>query len=47
MPVLLDTPTLLWSFNADASLSARARHLIEDGSNEILVRAASCLAAEI
>ena len=41
MRVLLDTHTLLWSFNVDSSLSARARHLIEDGSNEILISAAS------
>lgn len=41
MRALLDTHTLLWSFNADSSLSARARHLIEDGRNEILVSAAS------
>jgi PIN domain nuclease of toxin-antitoxin system len=41
MRVLLDTHTLLWAFNADPSLSSRARKLIEDGSNEILVSAAS------
>jgi len=38
---LLDTHTLLWSFNDDPSLSSRARKTIEDGSNEILVSAAS------
>jgi len=38
---LLDTRTLLWSFADDPSLSLRARRLIEDGSNEILIRAAS------
>jgi len=38
---LLDTHTLLWSFTADPSLSPRARRLIEDGSNEIFVSAAS------
>jgi PIN domain nuclease of toxin-antitoxin system len=38
---LLDTHTLLWSFSADPSLSSRARRLIEDGSNEMLVSAAS------
>ena len=41
MRALLDTHTLLWCFNADPSLSSRARRLIEDGSNEILVSAAS------
>jgi PIN domain nuclease of toxin-antitoxin system len=38
---LLDTHTLLWTFNASPSLSSRARRLIEEGSNEILVSAAS------
>lgn len=41
MRFLLDTHTLLWSFAGDPSLSLRARRLIEDGSNEILVSAAS------
>src|SRR6266542_1895630 len=41
MRFLLDTHTLLWCFNADPALSARSRHLIEDGSNEIFVSAAS------
>jgi PIN domain nuclease of toxin-antitoxin system len=41
MRFLLDTHTLLWSFNGSSSLSPRARRLIEDGSNEILVSAAS------
>jgi PIN domain nuclease of toxin-antitoxin system len=41
MRFLLDTHTLLWCFNDSRSLSARARKLIEDGSNEILVSAAS------
>lgn len=41
MRALLDTHTLLWCFNEDPSLSSRARRLIEDGSNEILVSAAS------
>lgn len=41
MRFLLDTHTLLWSFNGDRSLSAAARRLIEDGSHEILVSAAS------
>jgi PIN domain nuclease of toxin-antitoxin system len=38
---LLDTHALLWSFNGSTSLSPRARGLIEDSSNEILVSAAS------
>jgi PIN domain nuclease of toxin-antitoxin system len=38
---LIDTHTLLWCFNADPALSPRARRLIEDGSNEVLVSAAS------
>jgi PIN domain nuclease of toxin-antitoxin system len=41
MRFLLDTHTLLWCFNASPSLSVRARRLIETGSNEILVSAAS------
>ncbi|HTW30304.1 MAG TPA: type II toxin-antitoxin system VapC family toxin [Candidatus Sulfotelmatobacter sp.] len=41
MRVLLDTHTLLWCFNASSSLSPKARRLIEDGSNEIIVSAAS------
>lgn len=41
MRFLLDTHTLLWCFNASPSLTARARRLIENGSNEILVSAAS------
>lgn len=41
MRCLLDTHTLLWCFNASPSLSSRARRLIEDGNNEILVSAAS------
>lgn len=41
MRFLLDTHTLLWSCNADPSLSSRARKIIEDGSNEIFVSAAS------
>ena len=41
MRFLLDTPALLWSFNGSASLSPRARGLIEDSGNEILVSAAS------
>lgn len=41
MRFLLDTHTLLWSFNGSSSLSQKARLLIEDGRNEILVSAAS------
>jgi PIN domain nuclease of toxin-antitoxin system len=41
MRFLLDTHTLLWCFNDSRSLSPRSRKLIEDGSNEILVSAAS------
>lgn len=41
MQFLLDTHTLLWSFNNDPSLSAEARRCIEDGTNEIFVSAAS------
>jgi PIN domain nuclease of toxin-antitoxin system len=41
MRFLLDTHILLWCFNAEASLSTRARRLIEDRSKEILVSAAS------
>lgn len=41
MRFLLDTHTLLWCFNDSRSLSPRARKLVEDGSNELLVSAAS------
>jgi PIN domain nuclease of toxin-antitoxin system len=41
MRFLLDTHTLLWCFNASPSLSDRARRVIEEGSNEILVSAVS------
>jgi PIN domain nuclease of toxin-antitoxin system len=41
MRFLLDTHTLLWSFNDSPSLSPRARRFIEDSSNTILVSAAS------
>jgi PIN domain nuclease of toxin-antitoxin system len=41
MRFLLDTHTLLWAFTASSSLSTRARRLLEDGSNEILVSAVS------
>ena len=41
MRLLLDTHTLLWCFSASPQLSSRARKLVEDGSNEVLVSAAS------
>ena len=41
MRFLLDTHTLLWALTASSSLSTRARRLLEDGSNEILVSAVS------
>jgi PIN domain nuclease of toxin-antitoxin system len=41
MRFLLDTHTLLWCFNGSRSLSSRARLLIENGNNQILVSAAS------
>jgi PIN domain nuclease of toxin-antitoxin system len=41
MRFLVDTHVLLWAFNGDPALSKRARQTIEDGSNEILVSAAS------
>jgi PIN domain nuclease of toxin-antitoxin system len=41
MRLLLDTHTLLWSFNSDPSLSTEARRVIEDGKNEIFVSAVS------
>lgn len=41
MRFLLDTHTLLWAFNAAPALSPRARRLIEDGNNRMLVSAAS------
>jgi PIN domain nuclease of toxin-antitoxin system len=39
--LLLDTHTLLWSFNDSPLLTAKARRLIEDFDNDILVSAAS------
>jgi PIN domain nuclease of toxin-antitoxin system len=41
MRLLLDTHVLLWWFTDDPRLSARARALIGDVDNEILVSAAS------
>lgn len=41
MRLLLDTHAFLWFILADARLSSKARTLIEDGTNEILLSAAS------
>lgn len=41
MKLLLDTHALLWWWTNDAQLSTAARDAIADGSNEILVSAAS------
>ena len=41
MRLLLDTHALLWWFTDDPRLSAKARTLISDAGNEILVSAAS------
>ena len=41
MRFLLDTHTLLWAFNDSPSLSARARRVIENGSNDLMVSAVS------
>jgi PIN domain nuclease of toxin-antitoxin system len=41
MHFLVDTHVLLWAFSGDSALSPRARRVIEDGANEILVSAAS------
>ena len=41
MRVLLDTHTLLWWMDDNASLSATARRVIADEANEIVVSAAS------
>jgi PIN domain nuclease of toxin-antitoxin system len=41
MRFLLDTHTLMWCFNLSPLLTPRARLIIEDGKNEILVSAAS------
>ena len=41
MRFLLDTHTLLWSFNDSPSLTSRARKVIEDGSNDLIVSAVS------
>lgn len=41
MRLLLDTHALLWWFTDDPRLSARARELIADSANEVLVSAVS------
>jgi PIN domain nuclease of toxin-antitoxin system len=41
MKALLDTHALLWWLFDDRRLSARARQVLEDGANEILVSSAS------
>lgn len=41
MRILLDTHAFLWWIAADRRLSARARKLIADGRNELLLSAAS------
>jgi len=41
MRVLLDTHTFLWWILDDPRLSARARQIISDGRNELLLSAAS------
>jgi PIN domain nuclease of toxin-antitoxin system len=41
MRAILDTHALLWFLAGDDRLSARARRLVEDGSNEMLVSVAS------
>jgi len=41
MRFLLDTHTLMWCFNLSPLLTPRARLIIEDGKNEILVSVAS------
>ena len=40
MRVLLDTHTLLWWLNDDATLSQRAREIVADGSNLVFLSAA-------
>ena len=41
MRLLLDTHALLWSLNDDPALGAKARALISDPSNDVLVSVAS------
>ena len=41
MKVLLDTHTFLWWISNDTRLSSRAREIISNGNNELLLSAAS------
>lgn len=41
MKVLLDTHVLLWWLSGDTKMSRRARHVIQDQENMVLVSAAS------
>ena len=41
MKLLLDTHALIWAFADDLRLSAKARELIEDGSNVVFASAVS------
>jgi PIN domain nuclease of toxin-antitoxin system len=43
MKVLLDTHALVWALEDSAQLSARARQVIEDPANEVVVNAASAI----
>ena len=40
MRLLLDTHTMYWYIEGDPQLSATARTLIQDGSNEVLEKSA-------
>ena len=41
MKVLLDTHAMLWFINGDSQISVKAKHIIEDKGNEILMSAIS------
>ncbi|ACT91386.1 type II toxin-antitoxin system VapC family toxin [Dyadobacter fermentans] len=43
MKFLLDTHTLLWFIEGDIQMSAKARQIIEDAGNEVVVSAASLI----
>lgn len=47
MKLLLDTHALLWALEASPRLSRRARRLVQDASNEVIVSAASALEVAI
>jgi PIN domain nuclease of toxin-antitoxin system len=47
MNLLLDTQVLIWSLAADRRLKSTPRRAIEDGSNRVLVSAASAWEIEI